>query len=344
MKPPDQIKKVLVVRMSSIGDIVLTTPIIRSLKQARPDIELHYLTRAAYGDILAHNPHVDRLHLAQHSPRELSAALRSERFDYVLDLHNNARSLRILLNLRRPFRRFPKHNFAKLRMTMFKQSVHIPHVVERYAAALKPLNIPLDDGGLDFFLPDDARERARTLLSERFGTDRGAGAGNNGSGILAVVLGAKHRTKIWVPEHFRALLKLRNRPAILLGGPDDRPMADEILASLQTSAREKLLDAVGRTDLGTSAALLEHGDVVLSHDTGLMHIAAALQKKTVTLWGNTIPGFGMTPYRAPHRILEVNGLGCRPCSKIGYDRCPQGHFRCMREITPEMVATALETI
>lgn len=273
----------------------------------------------------------------EHSPLEITKTLRAERFDYVLDLHNNARSVRTLLRLGRPFRRFPKCNFAKLRMTMFKQSVMIPHVVDRYAVTLKPLKIQLDDGGLDFFIPDESRQRARVLLDERFGP-RGA------EGMLAVVLGAKHRTKIWLPEHFRVLLEQRRGPAVLLGGPDDRPMADEIIAPLQTSAREQLLDVVGRTDLLTSAALVDAADLVLSHDTGLMHIAAALQKKTVTLWGNTIPGFGMTPYRAPHRILEIDGLPCRPCDKLGHDHCPEGHFRCMRDIGPETVAAALEDI
>lgn len=333
--------RVLIIRLSSIGDVVLTTPIPRSLRRARPDLEIHFATRKAFAPVYARNPYIDQLHLLD--PADFAGFARKLAdigFDYVLDLQHNARSQRLRRRIGAKSAVFPKRNFSKFLMVAFKQKTGVQHVVERYGETLRLLGADLDEGGLDFFLSDETRAAAAGLLQA--GGLRGRGQG--GPGFVAVALGATHNTKKWPLENFRELLLQLDRPAVLLGGPAEEDDGAWLVRQCQAEGRSQpLLDLCGQTDLETSAAVAEQADAALTHDTGMMHIAAALQRPVVSLWGNTVPGFGMTPYRAPHRILEVPGLSCRPCSKLGRPRCPQGHFRCMRDLTPERVCTELAT-
>ncbi len=321
-------QKFLIIRFSSIGDIILTTPIVRSLSSAYPDAEIHYLTKAQYAGLLAPNPHIDRLHLLKDDLRPIITQLKQEGFTQIIDLHNNLRTWRVGLALGVPWRRFPKLNFEKFLLTSFKID-RLPnlHIVERYARAL-PSGVQLDENGLDFFISNAARVEADQLLDARLSSGQPVG----------VVLGGKFATKRWPNAYFAQLLQQLDAPVILFGGPDERADADAIITE---SGRDEVLDVVGKVTLQTAGALIQHCQYVLTHDTGLMHMAAALQIPTYVLWGNTVPKFGMYPYRAPHTNLEVAGLSCRPCSKLGSATCPKGHFKCMREQTPEMILSAL---
>jgi ADP-heptose:LPS heptosyltransferase len=122
-------------------------------------------------------------------------------------------------------------------------------------------------------------------------------------------------------------------PIILLGGKEDAVISQKLKSSLKGN----VIDGCGNYSLNQSAAILKHAKLVITHDTGLMHIASAFRKKIISVWGNTVPEFGMYPYlpsalKANSTILEVKNLRCRPCSKIGFDKCPKGHFKCMNEI------------
>jgi ADP-heptose:LPS heptosyltransferase len=322
-------KKILILRFSSLGDIVLSSPLIRSLKQARPGWELHYFTKPGFAPALAHNPHLDRLLLLGDLGAQLRA-LREERYDHVLDLHGSLRSLRIRLALGRPASVLDKRNFDKWMLVRRKRTPRpISHIVERYCDTLRPLGVEADGGGLDFFLPGEQEDEARQAL---------AAAGLLRPDLLAVALGAQHRTKRWIPGHFREALNRLGRPVLLLGGQDARADADEIRSGL----RVPCYDSVGKSGLLLSAALMRQAREVLTHDSGFMHIAAAFQMPAYVIWGSTVPALGMTPWRSPHANLEVQGLGCRPCSRLGFDTCPQGHFRCMRDLSPDQVAAAIE--
>ncbi|MDX1905540.1 MAG: glycosyltransferase family 9 protein [Bacteroidia bacterium] len=321
--------KILLLRLSSIGDIVLTTPILRSLHKAHPDWEVHYLTKPAFRQVLAHNPYVDKLHLLDKNWQAQLRLLQAEQFDFVLDLHHNLRTWQIRRALGVPSRAFDKRNFDKYLLVHLKQSLRpIPHVVHRYGDTLKPLGVQLDEGGLDFFLPPELSGVATAILAD-------AGL----SAPMAVVLGAQHRTKRWITAHFVKALNDLGREVVLIGGPDARADADELMAGL----RIPCLDAVARYDLLTSAALMRACTSVLTHDTGFMHIAAAFGMQVFSLWGSTVPALGMTPYHTPHVLLENTRLTCRPCSKIGHDDCPLGHFRCMQDLHPDQVVEAIRT-
>jgi len=323
--------KILVIRFSSIGDIVLTTPVIRSLYNGISGVAIDYVTKASFKSLLQHNPYLRKIHTLEDNLSELIATLKKQDYDYVVDLHRNIRSWRIKSALRSPSVTFDKQNWNKYKMTRFKRNdVHIPHIVKRYGATLSAFNLKLDAGGLDFFLPEGILAKALSLLHQKqIFPDQ--------QEILAVVLGASYFTKRWLTSYFAPLINQYGKPVLLIGGKDTRTEADQILTDLQVP----YFDAVGSYDLLTSAALMKLCHAVLTHDTGFMHIAAAFGMPVFSLWGNTVPEFGMTPYKTSYETLEVLGLPCRPCSKLGHDACPKGHFNCMTQLTPDRVLAKL---
>ncbi|MEO0472957.1 MAG: glycosyltransferase family 9 protein [Bacteroidota bacterium] len=321
------IRKVLVIRFSSMGDVVLTSPVVRSLKQACPEIEIHFLTKAPYVPLVAHSPYIEKVHILPQDFAQLRAELKAESFDYVIDLHHNLRSFRVKQALRKPYTSFDKQNLRKWWMVRAKKlEPPVAHIVERYGRCLKPLGLELDGGGLDLFLPDELDGFGENCLAEHALQQP-----------LAVVLGATHKTKRWLPTYFIECLNRLGRDVILLGGKD--LLADA--AHVSDNLTIQHLNGVGAYSMLESAAILKACSQVLTHDTGLMHIAAAFRIPAVVLWGNTLPEIGMYPWQSPHENLEAKDVSCRPCSKIGHDACPQGHFRCMKELKPDVVVKAL---
>lgn len=333
MKAP---QKVLIIRFSSIGDIVLTTPVIRAVKSQKPDIELHYCTKPGFAAIVEHNPYVDKVHVLDGSLVDLIKKLRAEKFDFIVDLHHNLRTRLIktaLLGVRSAA--FDKLNWQKWLLVKFKiNKLPNVHIVDRYMAAVKPLGIEKDQLGLDYFIPSKDEVEPEWLPT------------THQKGYVAYVIGAQHHTKKLPLKRMIELCDRINKPIILIGGKEDAAKGDEIVQFFERSTQsepyeEKLLElnkksliynACGKFNLNQSASLVKQAQLVFSHDTGLMHIAAAFNKTIYSIWGNTIPSFGMYPYKTKFTVLENNKLSCRPCSKIGYQACPKGHFDCMNKI------------
>ena len=320
--------KILVLRFSSIGDIVLTTPVVRQLKNQVPNARVHFATKPAYRSLLEANPYVDKTHVLSGSLGELVRELRAERFDFIVDLHHNLRTRLIRLRLPGvPGRAFNKLNFQKWLLVNFKINQLPPvHIVDRYRAAAAPLGIRDDGGGLDYFIPPGQEVDVAAALP----------AGFRAGEYAAVAIGAQHATKRLPTEKLIELVaKLAPRPVVLLGGPEDESTGHVIELAFQkpvhSSTHSLIHNACGQFSLHQSASLVRQAAFVVSHDTGLMHIAAAFGKAIFSVWGNTVPQFGMYPYRTAFQALEVLGLPCRPCSKIGFAKCPQGHFKCMRD-------------
>lgn len=314
--------------------MVLCAPAINLLRHhLGQDAELHFLTKAAFAPLLAPNPKLSRIHSLKADLSETIRELRAENFDYVLDLHQSLRSLRVLLALRKPFSVFDKLSFRRWLFTRFRlRHLLISHVCERYTEAAKKclqyLHIPLQAdfvAELDFFLSEAAEVRAEQLDFPF-------------EGSYAVVLGATHATKKWLPAYFLETINRLGLPVVLLGGKAERKEAEEIIAGIKVP----FFDAVGGFDLQTSAAMLSRTRFVLTHDTGFMHIAAAFRKPVFALWGSTAPSLGFAPYQTQHIPLELADLACHPCSKMGTANCPQGHFNCMRQLSPELVVSALQ--
>lgn len=311
-------KKILVIRFSSIGDIVLTTPILRALK-TQLVCELHMLTKDKFANISRNNPNIDCVHSFQNDSKEILPTLIKENFDFVVDLQKNLRSLKVKRTLGKPYASFPKLNTQKWLAVNFKLN-KLPqiHIVDRYFKAVESLGVKNDGKGLDYFIPEKAeinmQEISPILLN----------------GYVAIAIGGQHYTKILPAEKLIAVILKMKYPAVLIGDKGDFSRGEEVIKQLDEN---RVINACGKYTLDQSASIVQQSSAVISNDTGLMHIAAALQKPLISVWGNTIPDFGMYPYfpggSAESIIAEVNQLKCRPCSKLGYKKCPKQHFKCM---------------
>lgn len=310
--------KILILRFSSIGDIVLTTPVIRALK-TQLNAEIHFCTKKRYSILLDSNPYIDRKFFLDGNLSDLIKELRVFNYDFIVDLHNNLRSRYILFRLNRHSRSFDKINFKKWLSVNFKISC-LPdkHIVDRYFETVSNLGVVNDGKGLDYFIPE--KEEINIVnLPEGFQ-----------QGYCCFVIGGGYETKKLPVYKIIEFCTKINLSVVLLGGNEDIILGEEVV-----NKQKNIFNACGKYNLNQCASLLKQSEFVISHDTGLMHIAASFKKKIYSIWGNTIPEFGMYPYMTENILIENKKMSCRPCSKLGYNKCPVGHFRCMEEL--EMV-------
>jgi len=315
--------KFLIIRFSSIGDIVLTTPVVRCLRKKYPDAEIHYLTKHSFKNLLEHNPYIDKVHTLGDSFDLMLHELHTENYDFIIDLHHNLRTLRIKRFLKKVKSfSFNKLNIEKFLLTNFKiNTLPAKHIVDRCMQTVASFDVVNDGLGLDYFIPKMDEIKIEDLPTSHI------------HGYIAIVIGAALATKKLPLHKLKELCAAINHPIILLGGKEDFEDGKAI-AKVDDI---KIYNACGKFNLNESAALIKGAKLVITHDTGLMHIAAALQKPIISIWGNTVPAFGMYPYygsksNQQYDVVEINKIWCRPCSKIGYKKCPKGHFKCMEMI------------
>ena len=321
--------KFLIIRFSSIGDIVLTTPVIRNLKQQAEGAEVHFLTKLQYKSILENNPYIDKIHTLDKSINDVVLELRREHFHYVIDLHNNLRTSQIKLRLLTQAFSFNKLNIEKwLVVNLKKNKLPQKHIVDRYMETIRFFIDENDQKGLDFFIPDNDAVDLQ-IFPEEFR-----------NGYVAFAIGAQHATKRLPDTKIISICRKLKKPVILLGDKNDLQVAEKVENEIGSS----IYNACGKFNLNQSASLVNQAKIVISHDTGLMHIAAAFKKQIISIWGNTIPEFGMYPYLSGEgsEIMEVKGLKCRPCTKIGFNKCPKKHFRCMNDIDEERIVAIID--
>jgi len=311
--------KFLIIRFSSIGDIVLTTPIVRCLKNQVKDSEIHYLIKSKFAPVIAANPYIDKIHILENNFSNLIHNLKEEGFDYIIDLHRNIRTFRVKNRLHRFSLTFNKLNIEKWLMVNFKIN-KLPdiHIVDRYFKAVSLFSVTNDNKGLDFFI-NNADEillpKVLPKLKSRY---------------IILVIGGGHYTKQIPLVKIIELLEYLNYPVILIGGNEDIDKAKEV----EKFTNKEIYNLVGKLNIGQSASMINQAELIITSDTGMMHIASAFKKNIFSVWGNTIPEFGMYPYFPGQfsEIFEVKNLACRPCSKIGYKKCPKKHFKCMLEL------------
>ncbi|MEO6683350.1 MAG: glycosyltransferase family 9 protein [Ginsengibacter sp.] len=316
MKSASETKKFLIIRFSSIGDIVLTTPAIRCLRKKYPDAIIHFLTRKSFSGILESNPYINHVLLLKDELKETIEEIRDNNYDYIFDLQHNLRSLKIKKALENPFYSFHKLNVEKWIYTSLKINI-LPdvHIVDRYIQTMKPLGVENDGLGLDYFIPAEVDVNGKDIPF------------SHSQGYIAIVIGAAHNTKRLPVHKFISLVSAIRFPIILVGGKSDITEGELIT---QTDP-VKIYNACGKFSLDESAAIIQKSRLVISHDTGMMHIAAAFKKYILSIWGNTTPSLGMYPYKTEFEVFQVNKLWCRPCSKTGFKKCPLGHFKCMQK-------------
>lgn len=335
--------KTLVIRLSSIGDILLTTPVVRCLKKKYPDATIDFCVFKEYADILRGNPYISNIIPVDRSlpiAKAKEQIKSNEIYDCVVDLHNNFRSRTLRNGVAKKV--FVVNKRTSQRWLLVKTKIDLlrnaPDVMGRYFETVAPLNATDDGEGIDFFA-EISSEKKKDMIdgfdtSEKF--------------IVALCPGAKHYTKRWLPGRFvelaHTLIRDKKASIILFGGKDDANICAEIYAQVHTDFPERVINACGKCSLSEVAGLMQLCDCVVTNDSGLMHVAASQKKPLVAIFGSTVKEFGFAP-TSPHSIVVENKeLDCRPCTHIGRDSCPKGHFRCMADITTEQVKAAIDSV
>lgn len=300
------------------------------------DAEVHFLTKSAYASLLSANPYIDQIHALEDDFDFLIRGLKRWDFSQVVDLHNNLRSWRVVRALGGGYARLDKLNWQKWLLVNTKiNRMPAVHIVDRYLETAASLGVQNDGKGLDYFVPREEEVGLKGLVKELTGHSL-----SFKEGFTALAIGAAHATKRMPYELLEAICRGVKGPIMILGGPGDI----ELGAALEAATRSEVINLSGQLSLHGSASVIAQSKLVITPDTGMMHIAAAFKKPILSVWGNTVPAFGMYPYypagQEQHVAFEVGGLSCRPCSKIGYAQCPKKHFRCMRDQSVDLIVQA----
>ena len=346
----DSLNKTLIIRFSSVGDIVLSSLLVRTLRHRFPHIHIDFLLKSEYADLVRYNPHINRVieFPSGGSFGDLSRmrqAIRNERYDLIVDIHDSIRSRLLSFGMSRTVR-MDKRKFARWLLVTLKRDLYssfggAPGVAMRYLETVAPFGVTDDGDGLELHLPPDSKERVGALLREQ-----GILPGSRAIGICP---SAKHENKMWLKERFAetaaALAQQYQASVLLFGSSGETTRCNDIAVMVQKiSPSTRVVNLAGVLSLLETAAAMDHCDLVVTNDSGLMHVAAARKRRVVALFGPTVRQFGFFPFGTASTVVEHPALPCRPCTHIGLPDCPRGHFRCMREIqtaTVVQAATAL---
>jgi ADP-heptose:LPS heptosyltransferase len=319
--------RLLFIRFSAIGDIVLASPALRCAKQQIPGVEIHFLTKKSMKAVSEANPYVDQFH---YFDKDLSATiqeLKACKFDYIIDLHKNLRTLRIRLALGVPYLSYNKLSVEKFLLTKFQVNrMADRHLSMRSVDTLAPLGVSYDGKGLDYFVTSD-------VIQPVFFPE----------GYVALVIGASYATKKLPLESLKVLCSQIPHPIVLVGGKEE--VADgEALALLDPT---RIVNTCGTYSLHESALIVQKAKVVISHDTGMLYIACAFEKNVIAIWGATSPALQVEPFMSDDSKAQVfqsivPNLTCQPCSNFGTKTCPKGHFSCMKQQDLPEIARQVE--
>lgn len=313
-------KKILIVRFSSLGDILLTTPLIRSLGKQYNQLKIDFVIKKQFEDVVLNNPHLNKVFSIGNFDelKEVKNELIKNSYDAVIDLQNNLRSRKLVSGISKNIFRFNKPNVSKFLLVNFKINFlkKIIPIPIRYANSIP--NFRLDDKGLELFLPEDITPQI-----------------DRTNDIIGLCPGSVHKTKMWPEEYFIEIGNMfvkNNFKVVLLGGKSDREICKKIAGLIPTA-----IDLSNDNKLYETSANMKKCKTVICNDSGLMHTAVASNVPVVALFGSTVKEFGFAPYKSKSLVIENNSLSCRPCSHIGLDECPKQHFDCMKTLTPKLV-------
>ncbi|MEK7850973.1 MAG: lipopolysaccharide heptosyltransferase II [Deltaproteobacteria bacterium] len=333
--------KILIIRLGFIGDVVLTTPVITALKLSYPDAELDFLVKKGYHELLIGNPHIRRVipfdgtrHKGLKGLLEIAGELRKEGYTHVIDLHGNLRSrvISALISGSETLR-YDKQA-VKRRLLLLGFKVETKHTVDAYLTALNPIGINVGAGlkpAPAIYLSEEEEKRAGSLLA-KLGI-------SEDSTIIGFNPGARWQTKRWLEDLFieagkRAVVELGAK-VVVFGGPDEVELSERVSAGIGRDA----FSVAGKTGLRGAAALMKRCSVFVTNDSGPMHMATAVGTPVVAIFGPTVRGFGFYPLGKS--VVVEKEVKCRPCSLHGSERCPRGHFECMKDVTVDDVMEAI---
>lgn len=318
-------KRILIIRLSSLGDVILTTPVVRSLKTAYPEMVIDFLVRPEYKDVYLHNPHIDKI--LEYEGDELSVKAFREHikksYDLVLDLQNNKRSHELTRGIKIPVHRYKKNNIKKWflvhwKINRFKKILSIP---EKYIHNIEDLK--LDEQGAEVFTNPDSIPQI-----------------NNSEKYVGFAPGSKHITKMWPADYYIRVGNLLNNlgyKIVLFGGKDDADICRYISIYIKDC-----INLAKENNILQMQTDMKKCEFIICNDSGLMHLATTVNIPVITFFGSTVKEFGFSPYNANALVLENKNVKCRPCSHIGKDYCPKKHFNCMKTISPESVVEVIQ--
>ena len=314
--------KILFLRFSSIGDVVITSTIVRCVRNKYPEAELGFATKKTFSSLVKHNPNLNRIHELGNDFESFAKEIKLEQYTHVIDLHKNLRTKRLRAHMPKShWFSFDKLNWQKWLLVYLKiNKLPKKHITTRYFEGISSLGVTYDEQGMDFFFPEEYKPDISVQLPAKY---------------TVFAIGGTYFTKRLPIDKIKEFILKSEEQIVLIGGADDLERSKDIDSP-------NLLNLCGQLSLLESAYLVKNSEKVMAHDSGFMHIAAALNKPLLSIWGNTVPDLGFYPLlkkeSAPAVLLEKQaGLKCRPCSKLGYDKCPKGHFKCMDYSSEEII-------
>lgn len=314
--------KILIIRFSSIGDIILTTPVIRCIKLQYKNAELHYLTKYKYKDILLQNPYLDLCHYFDNNFSELIKNLKQEKYDIIIDLHNNMRSKMLRLALATKNYVYNKENFKKFLLINIGLNFSKLHTVDRYFLPLKDLQIKNDNNGLDIFIDDNYNVNFNT--SQKY---------------ISWCIGGSYENKKLSDEQIVYVCDKLNLPIVFIGGSNENDLAEKIITK---SSNNKLYNFCGKINFSESSFLVKKSNLLLTNDTSILHVGSAFKLPTISFWGCTKPELGFRSYLNP-LSYEIRSEYRRPCSKHGKN-CRVLTNGCVKTIKPEIIYKKVKEI
>lgn len=339
----DSINRTLIIRFSSVGDIVLSSLLVRAFRTRFPETQIDFAVKQEYADLVRFNPNITSV---REFPRmgtfedliHLRKDVQRRNYDLVVDIHDSLRSRFLCLGAKRVVR-INKRKLARLLLVWFKLNVYekfggASSVAVRYLEPVHRLGVKDDGKGLELFFSSEDEIRVRQLVLN-------SGLDPKGD-FVGICPSAKHNNKMWLKERFAAVAaemsRHRKSPIVIFGSEVERERSDAIEQLIvQLNPESKVLNLAGRISLTETAVMMDFCSIVITNDSGLMHMATARKRNVVAIFGPTVKEFGFFPFRTKNIVVENTGLYCRPCTHVGLPNCPEGHFKCMNEITTDRV-------
>ena len=328
--------KFLIIRFSSIGDIILTTPLIRCLRAAFPNAQIDFLVKKEFAVVLSGNPHINNIITfdktdSRNQLRQIRMQVQLTRYSMIFDIQKNIRSIMIGVGSRTGIAGFSKKLLARELLIRFKINIYkeIKPVYLRYFEAVETLGVRYDGKGTEVFPAEQETYAVEALLAQNhIPRDKP---------LLVAAPGAQWETKRWTTEGFATaadtFCNQTGAYTVLIGGPGDVETCTLMQAQMKTPS----LNLAGKLSLMGSAALLGKAAMVITNDTGMLHMAQAMKAAVVAVFGPTTRELGFFPLPENSRVAEIE-LSCRPCTQKGLHLCPKKHFRCMNDLRPELVS------
>lgn len=310
--------KILVIRLSSFGDVVLTFPFLNELRRLYPKAQIDFVVKEQYAELLKLHNSVDNIIVYSESIKQI---LNENNYDVVFDLQSNLKSRRILPSNSKVFRvrkeTWKKHLLVYTKINLLETPIP---VYRKYLNALKEFN---NSANTDF-------TKSKLKISET----------NFVQGKYAVLSpSSKHFTKRFPKELFVDLLKNVSIKFVLTG---DNNETDKEICSYIASRIKDCVNLCGKLNFSELAGVISKSKFVLCNDSGVLHLSEALGKKTFVFFGSTVKEFGFFPQLETTEVQEIHRLNCRPCSHIGRSKCPKGHFKCMVWLYDDLLTERLK--